>query len=173
MFCRSLFVLSCGHWVVCSSSIYGFWLPLWYLRYTDSEYPFDIFKLFLHYLWTIKYNIKTVRMTICDHLYFVYLKLSFNRFSRKPSMFGSSLPWVVCGRSHVFYLRYVCLLAHSGVQHILSCVFLRIVNPMLPVFLDCAFLIAPSVFSNVYFKHYDRDLARYFFNLYKLQNEIK
>jgi hypothetical protein len=76
MFCRSLFVLlyffflplcclfffvirilitplvSFGHCVVCSSSIYGFWLPLWYLlaivlsvllRYTDSDYPFGIF----------------------------------------------------------------------------------------------------------------------------------
>ena len=32
---------------VCPSSIYGFWLPLWYLRYTDSDYPFGIFKLFL------------------------------------------------------------------------------------------------------------------------------
>ena len=27
---------------------------------------------------------------------------------------------------------------------------LRLVNPMLPVSLDCSFLIAPSVFSNVY-----------------------
>jgi hypothetical protein len=76
MFCRSLFVLLCfffwplcclffsnirilitplvsfGHCAVCSSSIYGFWLPLWYLlaivlsvhlRYTDSDYPFGIF----------------------------------------------------------------------------------------------------------------------------------
>ena len=35
MFCRSLFVLlyfSFGQCVVCSSSIYGFWLPLWYLQ---------------------------------------------------------------------------------------------------------------------------------------------
>ena len=35
MFCRSLFVLSYfsfGHCVVCPSSIYGFWLPLWYLQ---------------------------------------------------------------------------------------------------------------------------------------------
>jgi len=33
MFCRSLFVLfSCGHCIVCPSSIYGFWLPLWYLQ---------------------------------------------------------------------------------------------------------------------------------------------
>jgi hypothetical protein len=45
----------CGHYIVCSSSIYRFWLPLWYLvaiilsvlRYTDSDYPFGIFKLFL------------------------------------------------------------------------------------------------------------------------------
>ena len=28
MFCRSLF----GHCVVCPSSIYGFWLPLWYIQ---------------------------------------------------------------------------------------------------------------------------------------------
>ena len=35
MFCRSLFVhlyFSFDHCVVCSSSIYGFWLPLWYLQ---------------------------------------------------------------------------------------------------------------------------------------------
>ena len=49
-------LISVGHCVVCSSSIYGFLLPLWYLlaivlsvllRFTDSYYPFDIFKLFL------------------------------------------------------------------------------------------------------------------------------
>jgi hypothetical protein len=63
MFCRSLFVLlyffSFGHCVVCSSSIYRFWLPLWYLvfivlsvllRYTDSDYSFGILKLF-YWLW--------------------------------------------------------------------------------------------------------------------------
>ena len=33
MFCRSLFVFfSFVHCVVCSSSIYGFWLSLWYLQ---------------------------------------------------------------------------------------------------------------------------------------------
>jgi hypothetical protein len=54
--CLSLCTFSFGHCVVCPSSIYGFWLPLWYLlaivlsvlpRYTDSDYPFGIFKLFL------------------------------------------------------------------------------------------------------------------------------
>jgi hypothetical protein len=50
-------LVSFGHCVVCPSSIYGFWLPLWYilaivlsvlLRYTDSDYPFVIFKLLLN-----------------------------------------------------------------------------------------------------------------------------
>jgi hypothetical protein len=48
-------LVSCSHYIVCPS-IYRFWLPLWYLvaivlsvllRYTDSDYPFGIFKLFL------------------------------------------------------------------------------------------------------------------------------
>jgi hypothetical protein len=30
--CLSFFTFSFGHCVVCSSSIYGFWLPLWYLQ---------------------------------------------------------------------------------------------------------------------------------------------
>jgi hypothetical protein len=50
------------------------------------------------------------------------------------------------------YLRYSCLFAYSGVRHILCYVFvfLRLVYHMLPVSLDFLFLIAPSVFSNVY-----------------------
>jgi hypothetical protein len=30
--CLSFCTFSFGHCVVCSSSIYGFWLPLWYLQ---------------------------------------------------------------------------------------------------------------------------------------------
>ena len=30
--CLSFCTFSFGHYVVCSSSIYGFWLPLWYLQ---------------------------------------------------------------------------------------------------------------------------------------------
>jgi hypothetical protein len=50
------------------------------------------------------------------------------------------------------YLRYLCLFVHSGVQHILCCVFALVlfVLCLLHVALDCPFLIAPSVFPNVY-----------------------
>jgi hypothetical protein len=52
------------------------------------------------------------------------------------------------------YLRFVLFVVHSGFQHILCCVFcfvfLCLVYPMLPVSGDCPFLIAPSVFFNVY-----------------------
>ena len=44
-------LVSCGHCIVCPSSIYDFWLPFWYLlaivlsvlpRFTTSDYPFGI-----------------------------------------------------------------------------------------------------------------------------------
>ena len=57
------------------------------------------------------------------------------------------------------YLRYLCLFGYNGVQYILCCVFvfLRLVYPMLPVSLDCPFLIAPSVLSNIYFTYLTSD----------------
>jgi hypothetical protein len=58
--CLSFCTCSFGHCIVCSFSIYRFWLPpfgilyiqilitsLWNLRYTDADYLFGIFKLFL------------------------------------------------------------------------------------------------------------------------------
>ena len=52
------------------------------------------------------------------------------------------------------YQRYLCLLTYNGVQHILCYVFcfvfLCLVYPNLPISLDFKFLIAPTVFSNVY-----------------------
>ena len=41
---------------------------------------------------------------------------------RIQSMFGSSLPPVVVG-GLMSYLRYLCLLRHRSVKHILCCVF--------------------------------------------------
>jgi hypothetical protein len=51
------------------------------------------------------------------------------------------------------YIRYLYLFAHSGIQHILCCIFALyffVLYAMLPVSLDCPLCIAPSVFNNVY-----------------------
>jgi hypothetical protein len=50
------------------------------------------------------------------------------------------------------YLHYLCLFVYSGIQYILCCAFVLFffVYYMLQVSLDCSFLIAPSVFSNIY-----------------------
>jgi hypothetical protein len=48
----------------------------------------------------------------CDVCYDFHLKM----------MFGSSLPPVVCRRAHVLFMLFV-FVCHSGVQHILCCVF--------------------------------------------------
>ena len=51
-------------------------------------------------------------------------------------------------------LRCVCVSGYDGIQYIMCCafcfIFLPLVYPILPVSLDCQFLIAPSVFSNIY-----------------------
>jgi hypothetical protein len=74
------------------------------------------------------------------------------RFPHK-TMYCSSLPPVVC-EEFMSYLRYLSLFTNSGVQHMLCCWFcfvsLRLVCSMSQVSLDYPYLIAPSVFSNVY-----------------------
>jgi len=65
------------------------------------------------------------------------------------TVFGSSLPPVVCMMMRV-YFPCLCLFGCGGVRHMLRCVFvfLRLLCPVLPVSLDCSFLIALPVFSN-------------------------
>ena len=71
MFCRSLFCsFSLGHCVVCPS-IYGFWLPLWYLRFTASDYPSGILDLL--FLITSLWYLQT----------FLYLYISQSNFKKK------------------------------------------------------------------------------------------
>jgi hypothetical protein len=63
------------------------------------------------------------------------------------------------------YLRYLCLFACGGAQHILCWwggVCLGLVCPMLSVSLDCLFLIAPSVLSNVYIYIYSIPISHTF-----------
>jgi len=60
------------------------------------------------------------------------------------------LPLFLCFLKYDFfmsYLRYL-LLEHSGLFFAL--LFFVLCLAMLPVFLDCPYLAAPSVFSNVY-----------------------
>ena len=72
-----------------------------------------------------------------------------------PTSKNDSIKYEMLG-GLVSYLRYLCVSAYSGVRHIVFCVFvlfvfvLCLVYPMLPVSLDCPFLIAPSVISNVH-----------------------
>ena len=68
-------------------------------------------------------------------------------------MFGSSL--FVCRRTHVLFTLFVFVCVWWCPTHIVlvvggGVVCLGLVCPLLSVSLDCLFLIAPSVLSNVY-----------------------
>ena len=73
-------LVSCGHCIVCYSSNYGFWLPLWYLvdivlsvilRITASGYPFGI-------LWTLccllffELRLQVTPLVSCGHCIVCY-----------------------------------------------------------------------------------------------------
>lgn len=73
-------------------------------------------------------------------------------------MFGSHLPLVVCRTTHVFLCFWICF---RDVQHFAVTHFIRfflggglsspcVLYPVLPVYMDCLFLIAHSIFSNIY-----------------------
>jgi hypothetical protein len=72
-------LISCGHCVVCPSSMYSFWLPLWYLvaivlsvlRCTASDYPFG-------YLVAIVLSV--LRCTASDYPFGILLPLCFLSF---------------------------------------------------------------------------------------------
>jgi len=73
---------------------------------------------------------------------------------RIKTMFKSSLFPVVCMRAHVLFtlFLFVCVvLSNTYCAVFLICfLFFWCGGPILPVALDCPFLIAPSVFFNVY-----------------------
>ena len=120
----------------------------------DVHPRFLVGSVLLLKFFVLSYYVSCVVMSIMTSAYkWCSVRLSLHLFVR----------WLMS------YLRYLCFLVHSGVQHILGCVFilfflvlctlccqflwivfLRLVYPMLPVSLDCPFLIAGSVFFNVY-----------------------
>lgn len=84
------------------------------------------------------------RVNIVFHLLY---KWSVDSYSVVTVMF--SVKWIMS------YLLYVCLLEYSGVQHIMCWVCLRLVYPMMSVFLDYQlFFIAPLRYSLVFIYMY-------------------
>ena len=71
--CLSFCLFSFDHCVVCSSSIYGFWLTLWYLQ-ALLTIPFDRFVWFRWYIYPY-----ATRVILCNYTHFI-LNLNRNSF---------------------------------------------------------------------------------------------
>ena len=115
------------------------WVSWWYDSFkTDSLwYSCLVFCVVLLCVFTFW-------VPCCDVRYDFHIK----------AMFGSSLPPVVCRRTRVIFTFFVVVYVWRCPTHIVlcfCCVCLCLVYPMLSVSLDCTLLIAPSLFSNVYF----------------------
>ena len=73
--CLSFYTFSFGHYVVCSSSIYGFWLRLWYLQTLLKEFSTCCFRFkknkefYRQKIWNKKArtNILFWILCFCDH----------------------------------------------------------------------------------------------------------
>ena len=103
-------LVSFCHCVVCPSSIYVFWLPLWYLfaivlyvllRFTSSDYPFGIFKLFAIVLSVLLWCMSS------DYPFGIFLPLcclSFFDLHLLITLLVSFCHCVVCPSIYVFWL---------------------------------------------------------------------
>jgi hypothetical protein len=74
MFCRSLFVLLSlfYHCIACTSSIYGFWLPLWYLQTCKSRIE-KLFKKQHEWNWWNTNRICVFKFVNRSKYYFFYI----------------------------------------------------------------------------------------------------
>ena len=62
--CLSFYAFSFGHCVVCPSSIYGFWFPLWYLQTLLVWYIFQLYRGGQFHWWRKPdYRDKTIDLT--------------------------------------------------------------------------------------------------------------
>ena len=78
--CRSLFFLctfSFGHCVVCFSSIYGCWLPLWYLQTLFHENLYTRCAK-IKYIWQMKY----LRRRFHNDISFIWIVLNISIYPR-------------------------------------------------------------------------------------------
>jgi hypothetical protein len=133
--------------------LYRTWLYIWVTQ--RVSYKKQVLLTFRKHR-SFFYGIRVVHLFsfLCCPLIFLYVLSSvlqcLLRFPHNKDV-RLYLQWFVRG-----LMSYLCVFVYSGVQHIQCIVlcfcfdFLRLLYPMLPVSLDCLFLIAPSVFSNVY-----------------------
>jgi hypothetical protein len=101
-----------------------------------------------------------VLLVHCYHISLILVKRP-HRLCRQFCLKSNFLGFRKCRRyQDVIIYFFMCLLAHSGFQHILCCVssfvFLRLVYPMMPVSLDCPF----SNIDSSYFESEKRFVTR-------------
>ena len=114
-------LVSFGHCVVCSSSIYGFSLPLWYLlsivlsvllRFTGSHYPFGIFcPLCCLFFFDLRILITSLvsfcHCVVCSSQIYVIVLSVLLRFTDSHYPFG--IIWPLC---FLFFLDLRILITH-------------------------------------------------------------
>jgi hypothetical protein len=96
-----------GHYVVCPASIYGFWLPLWYLQILfppiTTKWTMTLRKWAAMYVWGIAfdsfYDFSIGIWNCYDSVVFVFLHFSFFRMTN----INLSSPWWLCLRVPVTY----------------------------------------------------------------------
>ena len=125
-------LVSFGHCVVCSS-IYGFWLPLWYLLaivlsvllFTDSDYPFGIFWplccLFFYLQILITALVSFGHCVVCSSIYRFWLPLwylqtlLYNSYIIQICFLTPCELWTPCKRNN-FLVCFQSFLPCSGRQ---------------------------------------------------------
>ena len=147
MFCRSLFVLLYFfYWPLCSMSLFDIRILITPLTSSNSScIRFIINDIPTKYRHTIHnyviFCVFTFRVP-CGGVRYYFRNnktLCSVRLYPRLSVGGAWLICVICACLRIVVSNTYCVVF-----------FLRLVYPMLPVSLDCQFLIAPSVFSNVY-----------------------
>ena len=134
------FVFACAQWCPARFTI----CVRWWVSYKRQELFGGVLVAHLFQLFVQSYYVSLRSQ------FRVVISVAISAWRRCSVRFCLRL-FVVGFMSCLCYLR---LLAHSGVQHLLCCVFcfvcLRLVYPILPVSLNCPILIAPSILYNIY-----------------------
>ena len=126
--------------------LFGSSLPPVICRRTHVLYTLFVFVWFIFTSSYLQEN-SCLIYVICVCLVHLYLQLFVGElmsYIRYLCLFGSSLPPVVCRRTHVLFTLFVFVYVQQCPTHIVLCfwlAFLRLEYSMVPISLDCPFLI--------------------------------